>query len=428
MLSQIGNLGSNREDGFLRAGWSNEESEAFAYIKKCAEEKGFCAEEDAVGNLYLRVAASGTDQVVQVGSHLDTVPAGGLFDGGAGIVAGLEAISAVLESKKELAVGMELVVWRSEESATWKSVCIGSRAALGINPPEILNNIFGGKMLEEAIKAQGYDPSPIQEQRPALSKDRQKQIRAHLELHIEQSVKLEVTGTDIGVVSSIRGTRRKRIIVRGEAAHSGGTPMGKKYRSDANLAIAYMQTRLDASCQEEIGKGNDLVQTVGVLNSDQNYNQTHQEIYSNAITKVSPIGYFSLDFRSNNVDFLNSYERQAKQIIEETAKEFGVEVQIEALTQMDPLESLDSKIHKMAIEVSQKYGYSAISLPSGALHDAAILGSHIREDGTVIPIGMLFIPCRKGISHNPLEYASSLAIKKGSEVLAGILEEVCCKE
>jgi hydantoinase/carbamoylase family amidase len=424
-LSKIGNLGDTREEGFLRTGWSDEESAAFQYIREIAESKGLIAEEDAVGNLFLKAKACEGDEVVQIGSHLDTVPRGGLFDGGAGIVAGLEAILAALRSGEVFTANPELVIWRCEESANWRAVCIGSRAALGQNPPSILDNRIGEQTLRDAIRAQGFDPSPMGEQRPTLSNRRLSNIRAHLELHIEQSIQLERTGKEIGVVTSIRGTRRSRIVVRGEAAHSGGTPMGTEYRQDANLAMALIQTRLNELCCKEIERGADLVQTVGVVNSDKNFNAQHPEVYENALTKVSPFGYFSLDCRSNDRSFLHDYEERAHALVREVAQELHVEAEIKHLTALEPMESVDQKIQQIALEACDACGYSSLELPSGALHDAAIIGGHTLQDGTHVPIGMLFIPCRNGISHNPLEYASTEAVTQGANVLARMLVKLC---
>ena len=155
-LGQIGNLGPRREDGYLRASWSAEESAAIGYIEQAGQSFGLQATYDGVGNLFLATPGN-KRQVVQVGSHLDTVPRGGLFDGAAGIVAGLEAILALRDHWDSFRYGLELVVWRGEESATYGAVCKGSQAAFGQNPPDILTREFAGQTLAEAILNQGFE-------------------------------------------------------------------------------------------------------------------------------------------------------------------------------------------------------------------------------------------------------------------------------
>jgi N-carbamoyl-L-amino-acid hydrolase len=431
-LSKIGNLGESLEEGFLRASWSDEETAAMDYIRAEGESVGLTARYDAVGNLFISTPQSIAEgnielpqEVIQIGSHLDTVPRGGLFDGGAGIVAGLEAIKAVVKNKKTLKRRLELVIWRGEESGTFTTVFKGSKAAFGILDSECLNNVYGGVSLRHAIAAQGYDPSVIEQGQATLDQSEIDLIAAHLELHIEQSTKLEKDECDIGVVTSIRGPRRLRVTLHGKAAHSGATPMGSKYRKDANLCMAHIIVALDSLCMKQIAKGDDLVQTVGVINSDKTLNVQKSEIYESAITKVSPLAYFSLDIRSNRKDTLESYSDSAATLIENKAEEFGVRATIETLASSEPLEALDPTLQNAVVDSARSLGYSSQKLASGAGHDVAVVAQQLKSDGTRIPSALVFIPCRDGISHNPLEFASDDALHKGAMVLAETISKYC---
>jgi N-carbamoyl-L-amino-acid hydrolase len=422
-LSQIGNLGPDRKAGFLRAAWSDEETAAMEYIKQTGQARGLRGTYDGVGNLFLTTPGP-TRQVVQIGSHLDTVPRGGMFDGGAGIVAGLEAILALQNFWPGLKQGLELVIWRGEESATFDAVCKGSRAAFGRNDPAILANEFGGRTLEQAILSQEFDPTFIRDGKPTLSSDRIDSIAAHLELHIEQATKLEAEGKAIGIATSTRGTARLRVIVTGEAAHSGGTPMGVTYRKDANLAMAYMQVELDRLARQTVAEGQDLVQTVGVINSDEGFNRQHPQVYDNALTKVSPFGYFTLDVRSNRQAQLERYVTRARALIREVGQKFKVGVGIESITFLEPLERFEESLQASLEERCQTLGYSYLKMACGALHDVAVVASQQRSDGSKIPGALILIPCRQGLSHNPQEYASPEAIQKGAMVLAQTLSKL----
>jgi N-carbamoyl-L-amino-acid hydrolase len=419
-LEHIGNLGPRREDGFDRPAWSDAETGAMKYIQGIAEQAGMSSAWDEVGNLFLTTPGHGRE-LVQVGSHIDTVPSGGNYDGAAGIVCGLEAILPLKPMWERLKRRLQLIIWRGEESASFNAVCKGSQAAFGLCGPDILKRTNHGLTLEEAIKAQGFNPAPIAEKRAAFSHSQIENIAAHLELHIEQAKRLETDGIPIGVVSSIRGTVRLRVEVTGEANHSGGTPMGIRYRKDANLAMAYMQVDMHEACMYALEKGLDLVQTVGILNDDEDFNKDHPLVGANALTKVSPYGYFALDIRSNNEAFLTGYVKDIKEIIRGKARRFNVQVKITEILRLPPVEKLDSAVQHSIEASCRDLKIPFIEMPSGAIHDAAVVASQKKKDGSPIPVGMIFIPCRDGISHNPAEYADPEDLTRGSQVLSNVL-------
>jgi N-carbamoyl-L-amino-acid hydrolase len=413
-LERIGNLGSRREDGFDRPAWSDAETAAMKYIQGIAEKAGMAPFWDGVGNLFLTTPGHG-EEFVQVGSHLDTVPSGGNYDGAAGIVCGLEAMIPLKPMWERLNRKLQLVIWRGEESASFNAVCKGSEAAFGVCGPDILKHTNRGLSLHEAIKAQGFDPSFIAEGKATLGPERKKKIASYIELHIEQAKRLETDGVPIGVVSSIRGTVRLRVEVSGEANHSGGTPMGIRYRKDANLALAYMQVGMHEACSHALEKGLDLVQTVGIVNTDGDFNRKQPRISSNSLTKVSPYGYFAVDIRSNNEAFLAEYVKEVKKIILDRANRFNVRVKITEILRLAPVEKLDPAVQHSMEASCRDLKIPFIEMPSGAIHDAAVVANQ------GIPVGMIFIPCRAGISHNPAEYASPEDLARGAQVLSNVL-------
>lgn len=418
-LSKIGNLGTSLEDGFFRAPWSDEESQAMQYFADYAKSKGldFCY--DSVGNLFIREKNKNV-KVLQVGSHLDTVPNGGLFDGGAGIIAGIEAILAA--NNKNYC--FELVIWRAEESAVYRSLYMGSKAAFGQADAKFLENTYNSKSMREAIIAQGYSPDSIEGGWPTISQSQIDDIAAHVELHIEQAQRLEIDKLNIGIVTSIRAPRRYIVRLKGESAHSGATPMGIKYRKDTNLAICYIGVRLDQALTKRVELGADLVQTIGVLNSNKDLNQLNPEIYESAITKVASFAYFMLDIRGNKKSDLDQYTKEALDIIQNTAKEFNVDLEIEKIAESDPQEELSPYLIEKLSQAAEALNYSYTRMPSGAGHDAVVVSQQIRSDGTSIPTAMIFIPCRDGISHNPKEYANPADILKGAQLIAELFSVI----
>ncbi|MEI7611567.1 MAG: Zn-dependent hydrolase [Betaproteobacteria bacterium] len=421
-LSKVGNLGPKLDDGFTRAAWSNEETRGMEYIKQEGEKIGLEARYDGIGNLFLRTR-NNSNNVIQTGSHMDTVPSGGTFDGAVGIVSGLEAIKSLIDAQAIPAdKDIELVLWRGEESATFQYAYKGSKAAWGDKmPTDLLKRKYNGITLEDAIRKQGFDPTFIRDNKPAYPVSESDKIKAYVELHIEQANKLETDRDVIGIVTSIRGGARYKVEVIGRFDHSGATPMGTTYRKDANLSISNMQVELDKLLYQHTEKGQDLVQTIGVLNSDAEINKAGGALLENAMTKVSGYGYFFLDIRSNHKKTRDDYASEALETLRSVAKKFNTSVKISSLGTGDPAESLDLHIENMIEAAAIKRGYKYQYMTSGAGHDAGIVAAARNSRGESIPVAMIFIPSKNGISHDREEFTQTSDIVKGSEVLADTL-------
>lgn len=419
-LNTVGVLGSSPEAGFFRPAWTKEEDEAIAVIAAEAAKLGLVMRQDAIGNTIFETPGT-YESFVESGSHVDTVSYGGNYDGLAGVVSGLLAIRVILEQKRPLRKGLRLRIWRGEESATFSQACKGSRAAFGLLPKETLELTFRGKSFRDLIRASGFDPAPIESGSCTIDQQEIDSVAAHIELHIEQACSLERRGLDIGVVNGIRGPNRCRIELSGSFDHSGGTPMGAEFRRDANLAFAYASVELDKLAAGELAAGEDLVQTIGVINSDPAINERDSRVYQNAVAKVSGYCYFTLDIRSISPAFLRRYVPAAIETVRRAVAPFGVEASVIPLSGTDPLERLDPKIEQTLLECTDALGLKGVAMPSGALHDCLYLGRQTRSDGSLVPIGMIFIPCRDGKSHCPEEYSTPEQIAHGASVLATAL-------
>ncbi|RLL55916.1 Zn-dependent hydrolase [Mariprofundus sp. EBB-1] len=422
VLNRIGALGDHPGAGFHRPAYSDEETAVMIYFETQAKRAGLKARWDAVGNLFIETTDT-QEQWMECGSHVDTVPDGGNFDGLAGVVAGFTAIAAL--HHKPRSHGLRLRIWRGEESASFGITSIGASAALGTLAASALDKRHAGRSLRQAMQEQGADPDIIASAQRTIEQDEIDQISAHLELHIEQGIVLEKKGVDIGIVTGIRAASRDWISLHGEFDHSGATPMGNEYRRDANLALAHILVNLDAlflSHQEE-DCGLDLIQTIGHINSNAEKNSHDSELYSNAISKVSGYAYFSYELRSCNDILRNRYKQKAIRVIQETATAFGVSARIESISNSSAVKALDQSLQTDMQRICDTLGYSYSTLPSGAWHDAALMAQQSHSNQTPLPVGMIFIPCQHGKSHSPEEFASNEQIAKGTSLLATLMQQ-----
>ncbi|TPV94244.1 MAG: hydantoinase/carbamoylase family amidase [Myxococcales bacterium FL481] len=422
-FSKLGTIGIQPDGSITRIAWSDEESAAMAYIRAEGEAFGLRGSYDGVGNLLLSTPGQPSERYL-VGSHLDSVPHGGNFDGAAGVVAALEAIRMLMQTDGQQRCGASLVAWRGEEY-TFNAVYKGSAAAFGLGEPQILHNVYGDQSLRDAIRQQGFDPHFIDEGRPSFQPEFIDSIAGYVEPHIEQGTVLERERRDIGIVTSIAGDRRYLVVLEGRFDHSGATPMGSTYRGDVNLAMAYVQVRLDELAQQRRAQGRLFTQTVGIVNADPEIDKKYPAVHGNSVTKVSGIGYFTFDLMAAEDEFLDTYSAEVLRLIWKTAREFNVKAFIEMTDSSRGLPTLDADLSRDLERAAAAAGASSQSIASGAGHDAVMVGLADKPSGGEIPVGMLFVPCRAGVSHSKEEFASAEHVAKAAEVLAGALIERC---
>jgi N-carbamoyl-L-amino-acid hydrolase len=226
---------------------------------------------------------------------------------------------------------------------------------------------------------------------------------------------------DLGVVTGIAGDRRFLVMLEGTFDHSGATPMGTRYRADVNLAMAYIQVRIDELAARARKDGHEFTQTVGIVNADPEIDRRYPEVHDNSVTKVSGRGYFTLDIMSADDEFMDRYSAEVHRVLWKTARELRVNAVVELTDNSAGIKKLDSGIRECLAECATKRGFTHLSLPSGAGHDAAMVAAVSRSDGEKIPVGMLFVPCRNGISHSKDEHVEMDQLAKGVDVLVDAL-------
>jgi beta-ureidopropionase / N-carbamoyl-L-amino-acid hydrolase len=344
---------------------------------------------DAAGNLIGR--RPGTEPgrgTLMLGSHSDTVPEGGRFDGIAGVVAALEVARTIADRGITLIHDLEIVDFLAEEVSIFGVSCIGSRGMAGVMPPEWLARQAGDLSLEEGLSMVGGDP--------ALSAART-DIRAFLELHIEQGPVLETARLDIGVVTAIAGITRIEIIVSGRADHAGTTPMTG--RLDALAAAARLVLAIERLGQELAATPGHFAATVGEF-----------EIEPNAANVVPSRVRMLLDVRAELRTDIDRFRAGLGEAVDAVAQETGVAIAEPRLVSDNTATPMNPLVIGVLEAACHATGASPRHMASGAGHDAAFMAR-------ICPAGMVFIPCAGGRSHAPEEWADNADITLGAAVL-----------
>lgn len=331
--------------------------------------------------------------VILTGSHSDTVPAGGRFDGISGVLAGLAVARALETAGITLRHPFEVADFLAEEPSDFGLSCIGSRAISGGLEPGHLERTDGtGRSLAEAIGQMGGDPARIAEaQRPPGS------IRAMLEMHIEQGRVLEHEGMDIGVVETIVAIRRWRIAITGQADHAGTTPMA--LRRDALAGAARLVAWIaDEATARAAGGPDYLVATVGAL-----------EVFPNAFNVIPERVELVLDIRAGREAALEALWAELEAALPDLLEGAGLRAEATLLSRAAPA-ACDADLQALIARSAAARGFRYRALPSGAGHDAGWIAR-------IAPAAMIFVPCRDGISHSAEEWAEPEQLARGADVL-----------
>ncbi len=388
----LARFGATARGGVNRQALSAEENEARRWIADWAAGLGLGIAVDPVGNLFVRY--EGRDPAaapVMTGSHIDSQPTGGKFDGAYGVMAGYEVLEALVAAGIRPLRPIVVAAWTNEEGSRFQPGCTGSRAFVGNTPLEALleERDGAGMRFGDALEAT-LDATPNARRLPLGFP-----VHAYVEAHIEQGPILEQQAKTIGAVTSIQGARRYTVEVLGEEAHAGTMPVGQ--RKDALRAAVRMITAL----QDLMADPEDVVKfTVGRL-----------ECHPGSVNVVPGRVRFTIDFRHPSAAELARRGDLIEPICRALAGGCAVSVAVNALSA--PVEFPAGMVD--AVEgVSRALGLPTMRLPSGAGHDAGYLSQ-------VCPTGMIFIPCAKGISHNEVEDATPADLAAGARVLAGVL-------
>lgn len=350
-------------------------------------EAGLIVSKDAGGNLLGRRPGSDPERGrIMIGSHSDTVPDGGRFDGIAGVIVALEVARMLDEQGIRLRHHLEVVDFLAEEVSVFGVSCIGSRGMTGALPQDWLDLVHEGRSLDQAIRDVGGMPEA---QKPAGN------IRAFLELHIEQGKVLEAEGTDLGIVTAIAGIERVEITLTGQPDHAGTTPMGT--RADALVAAAALVTDIDVEAMRRAKGPDHFTATVGEFS-----------IEPGAANVVPGKARMLIDARSSNradmEDFLHWIETRAHDLPP------GIHAETRLLSDNRPT-PMDAGVIAALEAAAGKVGASHRRMVSGAGHDAAYLAK-------LAPAAMIFVPSKDGRSHCPEEWSEIADIALGAEVMA----------
>jgi N-carbamoyl-L-amino-acid hydrolase len=391
--------------GITRPAYSELESAALDIIDAKARAVGLRTERDAAANLVATLDGTEPDlPYLACGSHLDSVPQGGNYDGGAGVVAGLLVLAGFKESGFRPRRTIKLFGLRGEESARFAKAYMGSSALFGLlTEADLATRDSDGKFtLGEAMRAVGADVGRIEKSEPLLDA---KSIAAWVELHIEQGPVLTARDLPIGVVTGIRGNIRHRVVeCVGAAGHSGAVP--RWLRHDAVFATSELISHLDHHWRTMLERGRDLVITAGIVGTDPN---------EHAIARIPGRLRFSLEFRSQSKETLEAFYDLFLSECQLVGEQRGVEFKLDRRLETAPA-IMDAAWIDRLRGAARTLGLPDEPMPSGAGHDAAVFANQ------GVPSSMIFVRNQNG-SHNPDEAMEIDDFVAGVEVMSAALQE-----
>jgi allantoate deiminase len=367
--------------GVSRFAWTVELARANEWLIGRLRELGLETEIDSAGNVVGRWE-EGEGSAVVVGSHLDTVPRGGRYDGALGVLAALDVVRTLRRDEVALRRPLWVVSFNDEEGSRLQTGMLGSRAFAG----DLDLEDWQRRGVADAMAAAGFDFERL----PAAR--RIQDVGAYLELHIEQGPVLEQEGLDLGIVTGIAGLLGFRVRLTGEANHAGTTPMAARRDALAGAARVVLALREEARAQA------DMTANVGILT-----------VAPGGFNVIPGTAEFTIDARSGDAAAFARIEHFVREMLERIAAEEQLEVDL-AETHRKPPTPLDAGLQDVLAEAAAAEGASARRMPSGAGHDAMVLAKHVAA-------GMLFVPSRGGISHSPDEYTPPEQCELGARVL-----------
>ena len=386
-LEELGRVGRDANGGISRPSFSAADLEARAWLRKKMIEAGLRYRVDGAGNQFGRVECSG--RTVMAGSHIDTVPNGGMFDGAAGVLAALEAARRIVEEKVPLVKALEVASFTDEEGNLVGDF-LGSRAFMGLlDETEVRTGRTSfGVPFGDILKMAGFTADGIL----AARKDRP-DLEAYLELHIEQGPVLDDEGLPIGIVERIAGKQYRQCAYVGESGHSGTTPL--ELRHDAFLGLADLALR---ATQLVATKHYGSMITIGKA-----------ALHPGAFSVIPGRADFTLEFRSASAEAMAAIERDVFGLAEDIAATRGLTFVSRVVDKTSPVAAAP-RLTAILEEECRSLGFPSMRLTSGAGHDAQILAG-------ACDIAMIFIPSPDGISHSPGERVDWDDLEKGANLL-----------
>ncbi len=397
-LMDLARIGATPKGGVRRLTLTETDREGRDLFARWAGEAGLSVSVDAIGNMYARRAgADAAAPAVAMGSHLDSQPSGGKFDGAYGVMAGLEVVRALNDAGVATRAPLEVIAWTNEEGSRFVPTMMGSGVFAGVHALDyaLAQTDAAGVSVREALDAIGYagraQPQPL---------------GAYFEAHIEQGPVLEQTGTTIGVVLGALGQRWFDLTITGQDAHAGPTPM--EIRRDALLAASRVVLEVNrlATTFPDYARG-----TVGQMN-----------VLPNSRNVVPGEVRLTIDLRNAKQTTLDAMVDALNRALSAVESECRVSCVLSEVVSFPPSEFAPALVDSVRAAAAQ-LGYSHRDIVSGAAHDAVYVSR-------VAPAAMVFVPCEGGISHNEIENATPEDVAAGANVLlhavlarAGVVRE-----
>lgn len=389
----LAKIGATAKGGVRRLALSELDGQARDLFIRWCKEAGCSVAIDGIGNIFVR--RPGRDNnlpPIITGSHIDTQPSGGKFDGNYGVMAGLEVIRTLNDHKVRTEAPVEVAVWTNEEGSRFTPVMMGSGVFVGAFPLEstLQRADLEGVTVGQALEQIGYAGAGKIGGRP---------VGAYFEAHIEQGPILEDTRNVIGVVVGALGLRWYDVIVTGQDAHAGPTPM--RLRKDALVAASKMVAEINALAYhyQPDGRG-----TVGFM-----------QVKPNSRNVIPGEVRFSVDLRHAEDAALDRMESDMRAMCERLAQSGNVTAGVERIANY-PACNFDTGCVSAVRNAAQTLGLSHMDIVSGAGHDAIYMAR-------VAPTSMIFVPCEGGISHNEVENAKEVDLAAGCNVLLKVMLE-----
>ena len=386
-LMEMGRIGETPAGGSRRLALSREDGEARDLFVRWAEDMGCAVTVDRVGNVFARRAGADESRPpVCIGSHLDTVPTGGKFDGVFGVIAGLEVLRTLDDAGVRTRAPVEVVVWTNEEGARFSPVTLGSLAFAGAHTVDdaLSRTDADGVSVREALAEIGYDGPAEVGGRP---------VGAYFEAHNEQGPLLEESGNAIGVVTGSHASRYFVITVTGMAAHVGPTPMARRRDAMVGAARAVLEVNRVGNAHGPDGRSN----------------APHVEVHPNVRGVIPAEVRVSCDLRHREQAAVDAMEEDLRGALDRLAAELGMGFALEPYFAWGPM-SFDPGLTDLLRDTAGELGYGHQDLRIIAGHDAVPMTEVTRS-------GLILIPSRDGLSHNEAEYSAPEHVAAGANVL-----------
>ena len=390
-LMEMAQIGATDKGGCNRQALTELDAQGRNLLIKWAEDFGCSVMVDEIGNLFIR--KEGTDPnlpAVLTGSHLDTQPTGGKFDGVYGVLAGLECMRVLHDEQLDHAHAVELVVWTNEEGARFSPACMGSGVWAGELDIEQIYQVQDscGETVKSALSKSGFYGE---------MKATPRAVKAAFELHIEQGPILEKQNKQIGIVTGIQGVRWYKLRLHGKPSHAGPTPMTDR-QDPVQAMLPILKACFDcAKINTPWGRA-----TVGDIKAVPGSPNTVPESLE-----------IHIDLRHPLEHILDNMEKAFFASISDYCSEYAVDYDIEQVWRAD-VTHFDPQCIDLVRQATQKLGYDNMEMVSGAGHDSLYIAK-------MVPTSMIFVPCKDGLSHNEAEYATPEDLTAGANVLLNTL-------